>query len=77
MITGLVGPLHGPGKPVIGCRHVVRAKFMSAWMPVDGDQCAGHPENLQANYPDAEHSFPPPAREVAYKFLDEHLKKGR
>src|SRR5262249_33275110 len=36
----------------------------------------GHPENLQANYPDAKHSFPPAAREVAYKFLDQHLKRA-
>ena len=30
----------------------------------------GKPDNLQANYPDAKHSFPPAAREVAYQFLD-------
>ncbi|MBW3541125.1 MAG: alpha/beta fold hydrolase [Planctomycetes bacterium] len=32
------------------------------------------PENLQANYPESAHDFPPEAREVAYRFLDRHLK---
>ena len=34
----------------------------------------GVPDNLQANYPDSAHDFPPEAREVAYRFLDKHLK---
>ncbi len=34
----------------------------------------GVPDNLAANYPDAKHSFPPAARDVAYEFLDRHLK---
>jgi dienelactone hydrolase len=34
----------------------------------------GKPDNLAANYPDCQHSFPPAAREVAYAFLDRHLK---
>jgi dienelactone hydrolase len=34
----------------------------------------GKPDNLQANYPDSEHDFPADAREVAYSFLDRHLK---
>lgn len=29
--------------------------------------------SLQANYPDAAHSFPESAREVAYRFLEKHL----
>ena len=29
--------------------------------------------NLQANYPNAAHSFPKEAREVAYRFLEKHL----
>ena len=29
--------------------------------------------NLQANYPNAAHSFPEAAREVAYRFLEKHL----
>jgi dienelactone hydrolase len=34
----------------------------------------GKPDNLQANYPESEHDFPADAREVAYQFLDKHLK---
>jgi dienelactone hydrolase len=31
------------------------------------------PQNLQANYPNSAHDFPPDARKVAYEFLDRHL----
>lgn len=31
-------------------------------------------DNLQANYPECGHSFPPDVRTVAYAFLDRHLK---
>ncbi|GAB4150423.1 MAG: prolyl oligopeptidase family serine peptidase [Planctomycetaceae bacterium] len=31
-------------------------------------------ENLQANYPNCAHDFPPDARKVAYEFFDRHLK---
>jgi dienelactone hydrolase len=34
----------------------------------------GKPDNLQANYPECEHDFPQSARDVAYTFLDKHLK---
>ncbi|MFN8857898.1 MAG: alpha/beta hydrolase [Planctomycetaceae bacterium] len=34
----------------------------------------GVPDNLQANYPVSAHDFPAEAREVAYRFLDQHLK---
>jgi dienelactone hydrolase len=34
----------------------------------------GKADNLAANYPDCQHDFPPAAREVAYSFLDRHLK---
>lgn len=30
-------------------------------------------DNLQANYPDCAHDFPPDVREVAYRFFEEHL----
>jgi dienelactone hydrolase len=30
---------------------------------------------LQAEYPDSPHDFPPRARELAYEFLDRHLRK--
>lgn len=35
----------------------------------------GAEANLQGYYPEAPHSFPADAREVAYKFLDKHLGK--
>ena len=34
----------------------------------------GKPDNLQANYPESEHDFPTDARDVAYRFLEKHLK---
>ncbi len=33
----------------------------------------GRPHHLRVTYPDAEHDFPPPVREEAYRFLDRHL----
>lgn len=35
----------------------------------------GVEEGLQANYPDCGHDFPEAAREKAYAFIDQHLKK--
>jgi hypothetical protein len=37
----------------------------------------GKPDNLQANYPDCGHDFPPDVRQVAYDFLDKHLRGTR
>ncbi len=34
----------------------------------------GHEDHLQANYPECAHDFPPEVREVAYRFIDQHLK---
>ena len=34
----------------------------------------GKEENLQANYPDVAHDFPPAVRATAYEFFDKHLK---
>jgi len=34
----------------------------------------GAEDSLQVNYPDCEHDFPAPVREVAYEFFDQHLK---
>lgn len=34
----------------------------------------GHADHLQANYPDCAHDFPPEVRDVAYRFIDRHLK---
>ena len=36
----------------------------------------GKEDYLQAYYPDAGHSFPADARELAYRFLDQHLQGG-
>ena len=33
----------------------------------------GVPQNLQVEHPACEHDFPPPIRETAYRFLDQHL----
>jgi dienelactone hydrolase len=60
-------PLHDENFDVSGVRDVIAAA-----KPIYA--LYGRPQNLQANYPDAQHSFPPPAREVAYRFLDEHLR---
>ncbi len=35
----------------------------------------GVPDNLQANYPDSSHDFPPEARRVAYEFFDRYLRR--
>jgi len=61
-------PLHDNNFEVSGVRDVIAAA-----KPIY--VLYGHPKNLQANYPDAKHSFPPAAREVAYSFLDRHLKR--
>jgi acetyl esterase/lipase len=61
-------PLHDDNFEVSGVRDVIAAA-----KPIYA--VYGHSENLQANYPDAKHSFPPDAREVAYSFLDRHLKR--
>jgi dienelactone hydrolase len=34
----------------------------------------GVPQNLQVKHPDCEHDLPPPVREAAYHFLDQHLR---
>lgn len=34
----------------------------------------GHPDRLRAIYPEAEHTFPPAAREASYRFIDERFK---
>jgi dienelactone hydrolase len=61
-------PLHDDNFEVSGVRDVIAAA-----RPIYA--LFGVPDNLAANYPDAKHSFPPAAREVAYKFLDRHLKR--
>lgn len=37
----------------------------------------GHPERLQANYPDCAHDFPEDVRKVAYEFFDKYLKPAK
>ncbi len=60
-------PLHDDNFEVSGVRDVIAAA-----RPIYA--LYGKADNLAANYPDCRHSFPPAAREVAYAFLDRHLK---
>jgi dienelactone hydrolase len=61
-------PLHDSNFEVSGVRDTIAAA-----QPIYA--LFGAAENLQANYPDCEHDFPPEAREMAYEFLDRHLKR--
>jgi dienelactone hydrolase len=60
-------PIHDENFEVSGVRDVIAAA-----KPIYA--LYGKTQNLAANYPDCQHSFPPKARAVAYAFLDEHLK---
>jgi dienelactone hydrolase len=60
-------PIHDDNFEVSGVRDVIAAA-----KPIYA--LFGKAENLAANYPDCHHAFPPAAREVAYAFLDRHLK---
>lgn len=60
-------PLHDGNFEVSGVRDAIDAAS-----PVYALYDAA--DNLRANYPDCDHDFPPEAREVAYQFLDRHLK---
>lgn len=60
-------PLHDDNFEVTGVKDVIAAA-----RPIYA--LYGKPENLQANYPDSKHDFPPAAREVAYQFFDKHLR---
>ena len=60
-------PMHDDNFEVSGVRDVIAAA-----KPIYA--LFGKPDNLAANYPNCQHSFPPAAREVAYSFLDRHLK---
>jgi dienelactone hydrolase len=60
-------PIHDDNFEVSGVRDVIAAA-----KPIYA--LFGKADNLAANYPDCQHSFPPAAREVAYAFLDRHLK---
>jgi dienelactone hydrolase len=60
-------PMHDDNFEVSGVREVIAAA-----KPIYA--LFGKPDNLAANYPNCQHSFPPAAREVAYSFLDRHLK---
>jgi dienelactone hydrolase len=59
-------PLHDSNFDVGGVRDVIAAA-----RPIYA--LYGKPQNLQANYPDSQHDFPPEARKVAYAFFDQHL----
>jgi hypothetical protein len=60
-------PLHDSNFEVSGVRDVIAAAS-----PIYA--LYGAEDNLQANYPDCEHDFPPEVRDVAYGFLDRYLK---
>jgi dienelactone hydrolase len=60
-------PIHDDNFEVSGVRDVIAAA-----KPIYA--LFGKADNLAANYPNCQHSFPPAAREVAYAFLDRHLK---
>ena len=60
-------PRHDSNFEVSGVRDVIKAA-----RPIY--ELYGAEENLQANYPDCQHDFPEDVREVAYEFLDRHLK---
>lgn len=59
-------PLHDDNFEVSGVRDVIDVAT-----PIY--ELYGKVENLQAIYPDAAHSFPPDARDLAYDFFDKHL----
>ncbi len=61
-------PMHDSNFEVSGVRDVIAAA-----RPIY--ELYGKPDHLQANYPECEHDFPDDAREVAYAFLDKHLKE--
>ncbi len=60
-------PLHDSNFEVSGVRDVIAAA-----RPIYA--LHGATDNLQANYPDCQHDFPEEVRDVAYRFLDRHLK---
>jgi dienelactone hydrolase len=60
-------PIHDDNFEVSGVRDVIAAA-----KPIYA--LFGKADNLSANYPDCQHDFPPAARELAYSFLDRHLK---
>jgi dienelactone hydrolase len=61
-----IAPLNDNNFEVSGVRDV-----MAAARPIY--ELLGHPKHLQADYPDCGHDFPESSRELAYRFLDEHL----
>jgi len=60
-------PLHDSNFEVSGVRDVIEAAY-----PIYALHDAN--DKLEANYPDCQHDFPEEARDVAYRFLDRHLK---
>ncbi len=60
-------PLHDDNFEVSGVRDCITSAA-----PIY--ELYGAAENLQANYPDCAHDFPEDVRNVAYEFLDRHLK---
>ena len=63
-------PLHDANFDVTGVKECIAAA-----RPVYA--LLGAEDALQANYPDVGHAFPAEVRQVAYDFLDKHLKTAR
>lgn len=61
-------PLHDGNFEVSGVRDVIAAA-----KPIYA--LYGAEDHLQANYPDCAHDFPPDVRDVAYDFIDRHLRQ--
>ncbi len=59
-------PLHDSNFEVSGVKETIQAA-----RPIYS--LFGVADNLQANYPDCAHDFPPDVREVAYQFFEKHL----
>jgi dienelactone hydrolase len=62
-----VSPLHDANFEVSGVRDTIAAA-----KPIY--ELLGAPNALRAHYPDCAHDFPEASRQIAYAFLDEHLR---
>ncbi|HEV3144109.1 MAG TPA: alpha/beta fold hydrolase [Gemmataceae bacterium] len=63
-------PLHDSNFEVSGVRDVLAAALPAY-------EKLGAKEQLQANYPDCAHDFPPAVRKVAYDFIDRWMKAAK
>jgi hypothetical protein len=66
----VVAPLHDDNFDINGVHDVLNAA-----RPIY--KLLGHPERLQAVYPESAHDFPDVERKLSYEFLDKILKPNR